>query len=82
MKAGSTAQNVNKRHVMGQRMCRNQRIAEADQASLRVRRPLYPAPLPAVVICLVASRGVFRLRARTYPRKYPQVELMAGVRVR
>jgi hypothetical protein len=26
--------------------------------------------------------GVFRLRSRKYPRKYPQVELIAGVRVR
>jgi len=39
MKAGSTAQNVDKRHVGGQRMCRDRRIAEADQASLSLRRP-------------------------------------------
>ena len=30
MKEGSTAQNVDKRHVGRQRMCRDQRIAEAS----------------------------------------------------
>jgi hypothetical protein len=31
MKAGSTAQNVCKHHVGGQRMCRDQPIAGADR---------------------------------------------------
>ena len=29
-----------------------------------------------------AARGVFRLRGRKHPQKYPQIELIANVRVR
>jgi hypothetical protein len=37
VKAGSTAQNVDKRYVGGLRMCRDQRIAEANQPSLSLQ---------------------------------------------